>query len=273
MSIHVIGVNFRSSHMLGPYLADLARQELDSLTCTIVDNSSDGDEWRAVETICRRYAWVDCILAPANLGYIGGFRLGLQTAQPHSSWVVMSNLDLAFSPGALSALEKFPDRGVGIVGPDLTDQVSRRSLNPFLRTRPSRREMRRLRATFYFLWVARLYVYLSHRLRRRAVSKANVEPQLVYAVHGSFLAFSPSYLALRGAFDFPGFLFGEEIFLAEMCRRANLKVIFHPGMRGMHLGHVSTGRWRSREILMHQRRSLAVCWELLGFREGQRHLW
>jgi len=61
----------------------------------------------------------------------------------------------------------------------------------------------------------------------------------VYAVHGSFLVFSHLFFSRGGRIDEDMFLFGEEAFVAEECRRLGLPVTYDPGMRVDHNEHAS----------------------------------
>ena len=48
--------------------------------------------------------------------------------------------------------------------------------------------------------------------------------------------------------EYPSFLFGEEVFVAETARQIGLRVIYHPGLRLSHDDHSSTGLVRSRRL-------------------------
>ena len=64
----------------------------------------------------------------------------------------------------------------------------------------------------------------------------------IYAGHGSFMLFTKEFIAQYDDLQFPTFLYGEEIFFAELIRAANLKVLYAPTLLINNTGNVSTGR-------------------------------
>jgi len=70
----------------------------------------------------------------------------------------------------------------------------------------------------------------------------------IYAPHGSFILFTRDYFARGGHLDYPVFLFGEEVFLAETIRLLDMRVIYTPDLVVYDDDHVSTGRVARRRI-------------------------
>lgn len=68
----------------------------------------------------------------------------------------------------------------------------------------------------------------------------------IYAGHGSFIILTKEYIKRCGIINYPVFLFGEEIYLAEMCRENNFTVSYCPDISVSDKEHVSTGKIRSR---------------------------
>ena len=73
----------------------------------------------------------------------------------------------------------------------------------------------------------------------------------IYALHGSFTMFSPKAFKLIMDNKYPIFLFGEEIFFAEITRLAGLNSYFSPSLVVFDDEHVSTGKlpsWTYRKL-------------------------
>src|SRR3954469_4439982 len=81
----------------------------------------------------------------------------------------------------------------------------------------------------------------------------------IYAPHGSFLVLSKEYFRAGGTLDFPCFLFGEEIYLAENLRRLGLDVVYEPSLEVVHQEHKSTKLLKSRELARFVASSAAYC--------------
>ena len=84
-------------------------------------------------------------------------------------------------------------------------------------------------------WVYNHTLYKSKKLAKH-------ERGEIYAGHGSFIILTKAYFERCGKIDYPVFLFCEEIWLAEKCRQAGLKVVYDPRMTIYDSEHVSIGK-------------------------------
>ncbi|MNZ11427.1 hypothetical protein D3C78_282910 [compost metagenome] len=64
----------------------------------------------------------------------------------------------------------------------------------------------------------------------------------MYGAHGSFMIFSRNYFRLGADVDYPRFLFGEEVFVAEQLRTHNLHIEHLPQLRIFDKEHASTSK-------------------------------
>jgi GT2 family glycosyltransferase len=83
---------------------------------------------------------------------------------------------------------------------------------------------------YYFL---RIYVFydlitkLSKKRRKNVKNNSFLnESSYIYAPHGSFIIFTPSFFKYYNGFDNGTFLYCEEFILAEMLKKKNLKCWF-----------------------------------------------
>ncbi len=230
-----------------------------SLHVLLVDNP-DGAELSEVST--GRNATV--VRSEKNLGYFGGARSGLSLYlrdHPLPDWVIVSNVDLVISDAQfldkLATLRNRPR--LGAVAPSIRSALTGRDQNPFMRTRPSAARMHAYKWMFQSWLVLNAYELASaafHKIRsvsRRWLGASDAAREdesggTIYAPHGSFLIFSGEYFRAGGNLDFPCFLFGEEIYLAESLRKLGLDVVYEPSLQVMHQEHKSTKLVKSREL-------------------------
>lgn len=273
MSLLIVAVNYRSVDMAGSFVQSLGRSRDSSVKCIIVDNSEDDVEYELLRRLIQDEPWISAVRAPRNLGYMGALRFCMERLEDYSyNWVALSNLDVDFGDDFAARLSGLKAPGVGVLGPDIVDEVSGARLNPYMTDRPSRAAMDRLVRVFRFRAFARAYVAASYwfgRLgwRARAYAEdANLQGEMeaVYAIHGAFMAISEEYLQCDQPLSGASFLFGEEIFLAERCRRLGLTVAWTREVRLVHKAHATTGIWRKGKVLNWQRESIERSREMMA---------
>jgi GT2 family glycosyltransferase len=209
-----------------------------------------------------------------NLGYFGGARRGISKYledHPLPDWIIVSNVDLLITDPQflqkLASLKAAPR--VGAIAPRISSVLTGRNQNPFMRSRPSAIRMH-VYKWLYRSWLAlnahELASAVFHRIRsavgRSTRTKTKSSRDVVgkvYAPHGSFLILSKEYFRAGGSLDFPCFLFGEEIYLAESLRRLGLDVIYEPSLEVMHQEHQSTKLLKSRKLARFVASSAAYC--------------
>jgi hypothetical protein len=67
----------------------------------------------------------------------------------------------------------------------------------------------------------------------------------IYASHGSFFILTHMFLKRVSELNYPVFLFGEEIYIAETSRNLNLDIIYAPNLRVFDSEHASTSKMKS----------------------------
>lgn len=205
----------------------------------IVDNSTDLDpalSWPPAVQVCR---------PGQNLGYFGGCAHGLKQYREAEgdlpAWVVVTNTDIDLADDFFERLlgADWPEH-VGLVAPDVQTPYGQRQ-NPFWVRRPWRLGMRSYQWIFRWLWLTRLYTELNHlrwtvgsHLATRTNGHGPGEPVSIYAPHGSIMAFRRVFFERGGTLDYGGFMFGEEIHVAEQARQCGLDVVWQPGLRVIH---------------------------------------
>lgn len=269
-TVLLICVKYGADEETAQYLESLRRlQRQPDLRVLIVDNSANGDlpnlPMNSSHTILR---------LDENLGYLGGARRGMFSylaEHPLPDWVIISNVDLLITDTQflqkLARLKTAPL--VGAVAPRIVSALTGRDQNPFLRDRPSAFRMHLYKWSYRSRLALNVHELVSaafHRLRsilgRFTLPNAAVAHDVsekIYAPHGSFLILSKEYFCAGGSLDFPCFLFGEEIYLAESLRRLGLDVIYAPSLEVVHQEHKSTKLLKSRKLARFVASSAAYC--------------
>jgi len=213
----------------------------------------------------------DAIGAPvvrdgSNRGYLGGaamvFDYWMASHGRAPEWFAVINPDAAPGASALEALASasLPD-DVAMVAPavmlgGVTPQ------NPFLSKRPSRARMWGYTVAFRSALLAQVMNVLLELKRRRArEAPPSHEPRPVYAPHGSIVFVRAAFFERGGTLAYRGFMFGEEIHLAEQSRRLGMTVLFLPSVQVIHDGGSTTGRVDSTSRREWHRVSAVVLWE------------
>ena len=173
-----------------------------------------------------------------NKGYLGG-ALDIYNAKAHGyDFVSISNVDLLLAPDFFEQLATIDTENIGWIAPDIyTDKINRHE-NPYMLHRPSKRNFLIWNIIHSCTWIYRIY-YRLHVLKNK---KQTVYPSCnIYAGHGSFMLFTKAFVAQNKTIRFPGFMYGEEIFMAELARAAHLNVQYVPALRIYNTGNISTG--------------------------------
>jgi GT2 family glycosyltransferase len=265
----LVCVKYGADDETARYVRSLRRlQEQANLHVLIVDNADSSVADLPMDsgfTVLR---------SEKNLGYLGAARRGISRyleEHPLPDWVIVSNVDLLVTdPQFLQKLAKFKSAPrLGAIAPRIVSTLTGRNQNPFMRSRPSAIRMH------LYKWLYRNWLILNaheiasaifHR-SRSAFGQANqTAPDLgrnvrrkIYAPHGSFVILSKEYFRAGGSLDFPCFLFGEEVYLAENLRKLGLDVIYEPSLEVVHQEHKSTKLIKSHKLAQFVASSAAYC--------------
>ena len=173
-----------------------------------------------------------------NLGYLGGALPIYNAKAKEYDYVSVSNVDLEVAQDFFEQILHIDTKGLGWIAPDIyTDKINRHE-NPYMLARPTKRKFRIWDIIYSNTWIYRLY----HKLYVLKSQKKTVYPECrIYAGHGSFMLFTKAFVAKNPEIHFPGFMYGEEIFMAELVRAAQLNVHYCPTLRIANTGNISTG--------------------------------
>ena len=173
-----------------------------------------------------------------NLGYLGGALPIYNAKAKDYDYVSISNVDLALAPDFFEQLLKIDDKGIGWIATDIYTEKINRHENPCMLSRPTQRNFRIWNIIYSSTWIYRLY----HALYILKSHKTKKYPSCeIYAGHGSFMLFTKAFVDKNPEIHFPGFMYGEEIYLAELVRHAGLTVQYEPILHIDNIGNINTG--------------------------------
>ena len=263
----LITVNYKGEQSTLELLASLKRiNEFSSLDVIVVDNGSGEENLTQVRAAIVDLPNVQLLGSPTNRGYFGAAKLAYDHYRAHGqelpNWTIVCNHDVVIDDqDFLLKLSSQDWQSAGVLAPRIRLAETGADQNPFMLNPPDR--WRRFTMKFYSSCypLGLLWDWLSRQKRslRKVFSPATRTPEMprqIYAAHGSFLVFSRNYFLAGGLLDHSLFLFGEEIAVAETCRRLGLKVLYAPGLQVLHDEHSSVGPGMSRTAYQYHRQSV-----------------
>ena len=180
-----------------------------------------------------------------NLGYFGAVKkMMAETKLEDFDFVIISNVDVELKANVLNVLLECYCNDVshmGWIAPQIYSEAERRDRNPKIVARYSLKRLRMLRLMFKYPLLKFLYNKTLYKRKKYQT----YEPGEVYGGHGSFIILTKEYIRICGAINYPVFLFGEELYLAEQCRSNGLKVAYDPRIKIVDEENSSTGKMTS----------------------------
>ena len=265
MKVAILCVNYNSFKEFQIYYRSIKKAEKTSnvnVTVILFDNSSSIKK-KQLSFIQKLQAEDNNFkfIASKNLGYLGTVQTNLKKIKINFDsfdLLCITNVDLKIKQDFFSSLEKtiFPD-SLGMIGPSI---ISRKEINknPKIHKRPSLLKLYINILMHTFPFTSKLQFMLHHLRLKKDEKHFNTLPKNnsfdlkpIYALHGSFTMFSPKAFKLIMDNKYPIFLFGEEIFFAEITRLAGLNSYFSPSLVVFDDEHVSTGKlpsWTYRKL-------------------------
>lgn len=193
-----------------------------------------------------------------NWGYFGAVQKMMRTTDVMAyDFVMISNVDLLLSADAFEKLTALHvDDHTGWIAPQIYSEAEDRDKNPKIKQRYTLGRLKMLRLMYAFPILHFLYTktfYKRKKLERKTMSNGR---QVIYAGHGSFIILTRAYMQKCGIPDYPVFLFGEEIYLAEKCRQGGLDVVYDPSVKIYDTEHASTGSLAKRRYYRYNKEAM-----------------
>lgn len=192
-----------------------------------------------------------------NLGYFPSINFILENnniSLEEYQYLCITNVDLSISKSFFKnlLLIKHDDK-TGVIAPSILSSDVKADKNPKIVTRPSKIKLKINKLFFNYLTtyiVLKIVNIFRLKIRRKInsklpnIKKANNDQ--IYAAHGSFFIFTNKFVEVENKFNYPVFLFGEEIYIAETAKANGLKTIYYPKLKIYDDEHASTSLMSSK---------------------------
>jgi GT2 family glycosyltransferase len=253
-------MNYFKEEELVSFVRDrLLSTEFEGLIIRIVDNGSTN---RSVLESLSTDPRVKIHGDGKNLGYFGGAALATDEHVKEFGEVaqitVVSNFDIEWNdPELVSRLfEESIQSPWTVLAPRITDVQSSVEMNPYYKERIELTKLNRLLRVTSSYPMYLMYQWL-HKLKRWASSGEGIIDDVpVYAVHGSFIVMKRDYFQKSAGLRFASFLYGEELFLAEECRKHGYLVGVLRSIHVYHNEHITTGAVKDKKHMKYLHESL-----------------
>ncbi len=195
--------------------------------------------------------------AGKNLGYIHGINYGLNRyLEGHvmPEWVIMSNTDIRYESEYFyeQLLSFYPNGYDCIIAPSIYSVYQNLYQNPLVINRYSKFRMFVLTNIFKYMIIERCF-NIANIIRKKfeKSKKTLIENQEIYSGHGACLIINRRYFLNGGNLNYGGFLFGEELYIAEMVKLIGGKTYFDNRLRIKHYEHSTIKKVKRRTINQH----------------------
>lgn len=180
-----------------------------------------------------------------NIGYFGAIRKMMKTNDPKLfDYSIISNVDLYFKENIFKTLKEITlAKNIGWIAPQIFSLKEKRDLNPAIINRYSLFKLKILK--FLYKHPSILQFYKNILYRNKNCHFVSCHSTYIYAGHGSFMILTKEFFKRCGIINYPVFLYDEELYLGEECKRKGLKVIYIPSMRVFDSENVSTSKLSS----------------------------
>ena len=217
--IDFICVNFNNSSytkkLIGSLKEQVNRDDIFSIRCIVIDNSTDEEDVRSLKKYCSTLDWVNYIRSANNVGYFGGLNLGIENIKlENSKFVILCNNDLEFESYFCETLlnSKYANNVFAIC----TDIITKEGIhqNPHHLKKISYVKRLQFDAYFshYFIGVALQSIKHFMKNMTNKVQK-DIKPLHSCEINqgvGACYILLPSFFEHIDKLYFPWFLYGEE---------------------------------------------------------------
>lgn len=255
MKVSIICVNYNSYEQLERYIESINeayKNHVDSsINIFVADNSKE------VRNVTFKTNMNISITHYNNLGYFGG-ALSIIKENPditESDYVIISNVDLEVDKSFFSQLSLIEcNETIGWIAPQIYSTYENRDKNPQRLCRCSKSKLRMLIFMFSHPFVQRIYKNTLYKRKKNQIKHNDGEK--IYCGHGSFIILTKFFFTVYQNLQYPCFLYGEELFLGELIRKAGLDVVYNSKLKIIDAEHVSTGQLPSKSYYKYNKDAL-----------------
>lgn len=246
MKVLVACVNFNSYNDLERYVKSIivAKERINDVIVDVLvaDNSTKRQliDCSAYHNISVKQVSLD------NIGYLPAASEAIK--QCHNlkqyDYIIISNVDVELDYHFLENLQSLKvDKTIGWIAPQIWTEEEGRDKNPKVIERYSKSKLEKIRLLYRYPMLD--YIY-TNTLYLKKKSRPQYNEMDIYAGHGSFMILTKHFFDFYKEINYPIFLFGEELFLAELNKEAGLRVRYIPYLKIYDNEHVSTSKMKKK---------------------------
>lgn len=244
MRILIVAISYNSNEALNRYLnsIEIAMENNSDIQLKIVI----GDHSESNPFYLSKDPMFDCkVVRQENIGYLGGAaKLLTQEDVLDNDYVIISNVDVELAEDFFTQLKnKKYDCKIGWIAPMIWSTTEQRNRNPFIVKRYPLCKLRILRFLYKVYFLHKLYTMTLYKRKKNQIVNT---AKYIYAGHGSFIILTKSFFQKISSIDYPMFLYGEELYLAELISQNSLEVYYDESLKIKTEDHVSTGKMKSK---------------------------
>jgi len=247
--LHLV-INYNSDNDVKNLIMNLCEQSsIQFVKLVVLSNTKVKDD--SLKKICQQKS-IDLFELNENLGYFGAANDYLEKSKYKNdySWTIVSNADLSILNTHFyqELIQLRQDNLLGLIAPRIVSRLTGINSNPLMNKRPSSIKMLFYKYVFRYRVISTIYVFLGYlkavltnKLFKKKITLSNNTE--IYAAHGSFFIFSSNVFKFGGSLKMNHFLYGEEIYIAEILKKMNLKSYYRHDFEVFHIEHGSTSIW------------------------------
>lgn len=256
MKILIVCVNYNSYGELRQFLDSVERSAENAtdvhVEVIIADNSTMYEEVdvTSYKTITVSQQKFD------NLGYLGGAAAIINNLDDvlQYDYVIISNVDILFCKDTLFELERVsvPENIAWIAQSTYSERYNK-DLNPSVLRRYPPLKLWLLKFIYNNKYFYKYYVkfFFSNKKSRNIANKMKI-----YAGYGSCMILTKFFFMKYHTINYPIFLYGEELYFAELINKVQLIVEYNPKIKILDIGKASTSQLPSQAFLRHNREAI-----------------
>ena len=249
VQVHVVTVSYYSGEYLTRMLQSLPTATSLPLVVTVANNAS-GDH-SLTKNVGESGAIASIVEVGSNRGYGGGVNAAATLETRKSNWILVTNPDLVFEPGAIDELVAVgsSDPSIGVVGPLIR--------TPSNDVYPSARKLPSLRtgighALFSGIWKSNPWTR-SYRSDRESPPRERDAGW----VSGACMLIRTEAFEAVGGFDEKFFMYFEDVDICARLNAAGWRVVYGPSAEVQHVGAHATTQVNREMVRAHHRSAYA----------------
>lgn len=248
MNILLLAINYNAEEALMDYLSSVGKSlgEVNNISLKIIiaDNSNI-----PLELSCFSEALdIHYVFTGKNMGYLGAVSYAIKKEQivlTEYDYFIISNVDIMMDVSFFKVFSTLSiDSHVAWIANGIWSNEEKRDRNPKILERYTKKRLNIILLLYKYPILG--WIYMNTLYRRKSSNVEFCQGTEIYAGHGSFMILTKNFISKYEEIVYPIFLFGEEIYLAELIKNIGMKVCYYPQLRVFDNEHVSTSKMKKK---------------------------